>query len=70
MVHLRQPEPAGRLDRIAPGGVAYDAIIFSGDDVYQIILDGVVDRAYLDALLATVQPDPTYAIDPHPPSPL
>jgi hypothetical protein len=44
--------------------IAFDAIVFAGDRVYRIGLDGVVDLAYFEAILATVQLDPASAIDP------
>jgi hypothetical protein len=36
----------------------------AGSRVYLVKLDGNVDRAYLDAVLATKQLDPSSAIDP------
>jgi hypothetical protein len=42
----------------------FDVIVFAGGRVYEIALDGVVDRAYFEALLATVHLDPASALDP------
>ena len=49
---------------IAAGGVTFDAIVFSGGRAYQITLDGLVDRAFFDAVLATIKLDPLTAVDP------
>lgn len=49
---------------IAAGGVTFDAIVFSGGRVYLLTLDGLVDRPYFDALLATIKLDPSRAMDP------
>jgi hypothetical protein len=46
----------------------FDVIVFSGDRWYEITLDGVVDRAYFEALLSTIRFDPASAIDPPQPS--
>src|SRR4051812_22755578 len=48
--------------------VRFDAIIFSGGRVYEIGLDGIVDRGYFDAILATMHFDPASASDPPEPS--
>lgn len=42
----------------------FDVIVFAGGRIYEIALDGVVDRAYFDALLATIHLDPATAVDP------
>ena len=42
----------------------FNAFVFAGDRVYQITLDGEVDLAYFEALLATMKLDPASAIDP------
>ena len=42
----------------------YDLIVFSGGRVYEIGLDGVVDRGYFEAILATMHLDPASAMDP------
>jgi hypothetical protein len=42
----------------------FEAFVFSADRVYQITFDGNVDLAYFEALLATMQLDPSSAIDP------
>jgi hypothetical protein len=44
--------------------IAFDVIVFAGDRVYRIGLDGVVDLGYFEAILATVRLDPASAIDP------
>ena len=44
--------------------VAFDVIVFAGDRVYRIGLDGVVDLGYFEAILATVRLEPARAIDP------
>lgn len=49
--------------RISERDVSFDALVFSGGRVYQFGLDGDVDLAYFKALLATVQLDPSKAID-------
>ena len=46
----------------------FDAIVFSGNRWYEIELDGVVDRAYFEAILSTIHFDPASAIDPPRPS--
>jgi hypothetical protein len=46
----------------------FDVIVFSGDRWYEIKLDGVVDRAYFEAILSTIRLDPARAIDPPEPS--
>jgi hypothetical protein len=53
---------------MSPGDVVYNAFVFAGDRVYQITLDGDVDLAYFEAILATVELDPASAIDPPPAS--
>ena len=44
--------------------VAFYVIVFAGDRAYRLGLDGVVDRGYFEAILATVRLDPGSAIDP------
>lgn len=44
------------------------AFAFAGDRVYQITLDGDVDKPYFEALLATIKLDPASALDPPGPS--
>lgn len=48
--------------------VAFGVIVFAADRVYRISLDGVVDLAYFEAILATVHLDPASAIDAPAPS--
>jgi len=44
--------------------LTFDVLVFAADRVYRIALDGVVDRGYFEAILATVRLDPSSAIDP------
>lgn len=44
--------------------IEFHVIVFSGGRVYEIALDGVVDRGYLEAMLATIRLDPGNALDP------
>lgn len=60
--------PTSRDYSVAPRDVAYEAFVFAGDRVYQITLNGDVDLAYFEAILATVRLDPASAIDPPPSS--
>jgi hypothetical protein len=60
--------PVAADGAIASHDVEFDAYAFAGGRVYLIKFDGNVDRAYLDAILATMQLDPSSAIDP-PPAP-
>jgi hypothetical protein len=56
------PRPAD--DGFSTPDIAFDVIVFAGDRVYRIGLDGVVDLGYFEAILATVRLDPASAIDP------
>lgn len=56
------PLPADR--GFSAPDVLYEVIVFSGGRVYQIGLDGAVDRGYIEAILATVHFDPASALDP------
>jgi hypothetical protein len=56
------PLPADQ--KFSTPDVAFDVIVFAGDRVYRIGLDGVVDLGYFEAILATVRLDPASAIDP------
>jgi hypothetical protein len=58
--------PAAADGAIASRDVEFDVYAFAGSRVYLVKLDGL-DRAYLDALLATMQLDPSGAIDPSTP---
>ena len=49
---------------ISDPDVAFDVIVFAGDRVYRIGLDGVVDLGYFEAILATVRLDPASAVHP------
>jgi hypothetical protein len=53
---------------VSPRDVVYEAFVFAGDRVYQFYLDGDVDLAYFEAIMATVKLDPATALDP-PPAP-
>ena len=55
------PVPAD--SKISPRDVSFDALVFAGGRVYEFGLDGDVDLAYFEALLATVRLDPTKALD-------
>ena len=46
-----------------PGGRAYVVLLVVGSRAYDFILDGAVDPAYLEAILATVKFDPASAVD-------
>jgi hypothetical protein len=46
-----------------PGGRAYVVVLVVGGRAYDFILDGAVDPAYLEAILATVTFDPASARD-------
>jgi hypothetical protein len=46
--------------------ITFGVLVFAADRVYRIALDGVVDRGYFEAILATVRLDPASAIDPEP----
>jgi hypothetical protein len=49
-----------------PGGRAYVVLLVTGGRAYDFILDGNVDAAYLQAIMATVKLDPASAVDPSP----
>jgi hypothetical protein len=53
--------PVAADSKISVRDVSYDALVFSGGRVYQFGLDGDVDLAYFEALLAAVQLDPSKA---------
>jgi hypothetical protein len=55
------PVPADT--RISDRDDSFDALVFVGGRVYQFGLDGDVDLAYFEALLATVRLDPSQAVD-------
>lgn len=44
--------------------IQYEAFAFFGDRVYLVSLDGNVDLGYFATLAATIQLDPSKAIDP------
>jgi len=48
--------------------IMFEAFVFADDRVYQITLDGDVDLAFFEALVATMTLEPSSAIDP-PPAP-
>lgn len=57
--------PASSNDpAISSRDVVFESFVFSADRVYQVTLDGDVDLAYFEALLATLKLDPASAIDP------
>ena len=49
-----------------PGERAYAVYLVVGGRAYDFLLDGAVDPAYLEAMLATVTFDPASAVDPSP----
>jgi hypothetical protein len=49
-----------------PGGRAYVVLLVTGGRAYDFILDGNVDPAYLEAIMATVTLDPASAVDASP----
>ena len=55
------PTDEGR--KVAARDVSYQAIAFAGGRIYQFTLNGDVDRAYFEAILAGVRLDPSRAID-------
>lgn len=55
------PEPADRT--FSSPDVRYSAIVFAGGRIYQIELDGRVDRAYFQAIVDTIRLDPASAVD-------
>jgi hypothetical protein len=44
--------------------VQYRAIVIADGRVYDVRLDGNIDRAYFDAIVATIRLDPASAVDP------
>jgi hypothetical protein len=42
----------------------FEVLVFSGGRVYEIGLDGAVDRGYFEAILKTIRLDPASAMDP------
>jgi hypothetical protein len=56
--------PAAADTRFSIPDLRFDVIVFAGDRAYEITLDGVVDRAYFEAVLATIHLDPASALDP------
>jgi hypothetical protein len=44
---------------IAPGGVMFDAVVIDSDRAYNFNMDGKLDRATFDAIVATIALDPT-----------
>ena len=49
---------------MSPNDVMFEAFVFADDRVYQITLDGNVDLAFFQAIVATMTLDPATAIDP------
>jgi len=60
--------PAAADTGFSAPDLRFDLIVFSGGRAYEIALDGVVDRAYFEAILATIRLDPANALDPPEPS--
>jgi hypothetical protein len=55
------PEPADST--FSSPDVRYSAIVFAGGRIYQIELDGRVDRAWFQAIVDTIRLDPGSAVD-------
>jgi hypothetical protein len=55
------PEPADST--FSSPDLRYTAIVFAGGRIYQIDLDGRVDRAYFQAIVDTIRLDPASAVD-------
>jgi hypothetical protein len=55
--------PTSRDDQIAARDMSFEALAFAGGRVYQLRLNGDVDRADFEALLASVRFDPANAVD-------
>jgi hypothetical protein len=49
--------------QVAARDVSYQAVAFAGGRIYQFTLNGDVDRAYFEAILAGVRLDPSRAVD-------
>jgi len=49
-----------------PYGRIYAVYLVVGGRAYDFLLDGAVDPAYLEAIMATVTLDPASAVDPSP----
>jgi hypothetical protein len=56
--------PAAANTRFSIPDLRFDVIVFAGGRAYEIGLEGIVDRAYFEAILATVHLDPAGALDP------
>jgi len=56
------PMPADR--QFSVPDLRYRAIVFADGRVFDVQLDGNVDRAYFDAIAATIRLDPSSAVDP------
>ena len=62
LVNAGCPMPAD--ETFSMPDIQYQAIVIADGRVYDIELDGNVDRSYFDALVATIRLDPSSAIDP------
>jgi hypothetical protein len=60
--------PAAADAKFSSPDLRFDVVVFSGGRWYEIALDGVVDRPYFEAILATIHFDPASALDPPAPS--
>lgn len=56
--------PAPADSRFSVPDTTFGATVFAGGRVYSIGLDGVVDMAYFEAVLATIHLEPASALDP------
>ena len=54
------------LGGITAGGVVYDVLVVVENRGYDFTVDGIVDAAYVQALLKTVTFQPTLAVNPSP----
>ena len=54
------------LGGITTGGVVYDVLVVVENRGYDFTVDGIVDAAYVQALLTTVTFQPTLAVNPSP----
>ena len=62
LVNTGCPMPADRTFSVPD--LQYRAIVIADGRVYDIRLDGNIDRAYFDAIVATIRLDPSSALDP------
>jgi hypothetical protein len=56
--------PAPADSKFSVPDIQFQALVIADSRAYEITLDGNVDRAYFEAILATMRLDPSSAIDP------